>query len=140
VAGVEITFSRIRRHAAELMKSADLLVVEGVGGWRVPLGPDGDVAALASALGLPVVLVVGLRLGCLNHALLNADAIEARGVPFAGWVANEIDVDMVRLGDNMETLREAIKAPCLGLIPYSPQGRPEHEASHLDVRTLLRNA
>jgi dethiobiotin synthetase len=139
-AGVEISFSRIRRHAVKLMESADLLVVEGVGGWRVPLGPDGDVGALASVLGLPVVLVVGLRLGCINHALLSADAIEAQGLPFAGWVANEIDVDMVRLGDNMETLREAIKAPCLGMIPYSPQGKPEHEASHLDVRTLLRNA
>lgn len=138
-ASVEIAFSRIRRDAAELMKSADLLVVEGVGGWRVPLGPDGDVAALAEALGLPVVLVVGLRLGCLNHALLSADAIAAQGLPFAGWVANEIEVDMVRLQDNLETLREAIKAPYLGMIPFSAQGKPEHEASHLDIRTLLRN-
>ena len=96
----------LRRHAAALAARADVLVVEGVGGFRVPLGPDWDSADLAADLGLPVVLVVGLRLGCLSHALLTAEAVVARGLRLAGWVGNTIDPAMPWAGDNVATLRD----------------------------------
>lgn len=105
----------IRRAAAECR--LERLVVEGVGGWSVPLGPAGDLPDLARALALPVVLVVGVRLGCLNHALLTAGAIERSGLTLAGWVANLIEPDMPRLAGNLETLAARLPAPCLGTVP-----------------------
>ncbi len=135
--GVEITFSRIRAAAAQLMQQADYLIVEGVGGWRVPLGPDGDVATLATSLGLPVVLVVGLRLGCLNHALLSVEAIADSGLPLAGWVANRIDPEMARYRENMESLQRTIAAPLVGSVPFLPAHQPRDIAAHLHLESLL---
>jgi len=94
------------------------LLVEGAGGWLVPLDARHTLADLALRLGLPVVLVVGLRLGCINHALLSAEAIAARGLPLAGWVGNAIDPGFERLAANLDTLRERLPAPFLGLIPW----------------------
>ena len=93
-------------------------MVEGVGGFRVPLSADGDSADLAVALGLPVILVVGMRLGCINHALLTVEAIAARGLHLAGWVANRIDPAMGRPAENLATLKSLIAAPCLGVVPH----------------------
>lgn len=135
-AGVAIAFAHIREMADQLACQADYLVVEGIGGWRVPLGSAGDVAALAAHLELPVVLVIGVRLGCLNHALLSAAAISADGVPLAGWVANVIDPYSERLAENLETLRVGIAAPCLGVIPFLSEYRPEHLASYLSLELL----
>jgi dethiobiotin synthetase len=135
-AGVVIAFARIRALAEMLARHADYLIVEGVGGWRVPLGPDGDVAALAAVLNLPVVLVVGIRLGCLNHAFLSAAAITAAGLPLAGWVANLIDPRTERLSENLETLRQGITAPCLGVTPFLPAFAPEHLAACLHLQGL----
>ena len=96
---------------------ADVVLVEGVGGFCVPLGPHSDSADLAEQLGLPVILVVGMRLGCINHALLTQQAITARGLELAGWVANRIDPEMARFDENLTALTARIKAPLLGVVP-----------------------
>lgn len=101
-----------------LAQLADAVVVEGAGGFQVPLSDSETGADLAQALGLPVVLVVGLRLGCLNHALLTADAIRARGLTLAGWVANHVDATMLAQEDNIAFLRQKLQAPLLATIPH----------------------
>lgn len=116
----------------------DAVVVEGVGGFVVPLGPDWDTADLAQDLGLPVVLVVGLRLGCLNHALLTREAIARRGLPFAGWVASAIDPGFARAAGNLATLAERLEAPPLGVLPHAPDGAAASDARHLVLPAALR--
>ncbi|MFT5721206.1 MAG: dethiobiotin synthetase [Motiliproteus sp.] len=111
-----------------LMTPADLVLVEGAGGWRVPLNRNETLADLAKELQLPVILVVGMRLGCLNHALLTAEAIAADGLPLAGWVANQIDPAMSCYQENLDTLRSLIRAPLLAEIPYLPGGCVEDAA------------
>ena len=132
-AGVAIDFARIAAACASARRRADLVIVEGVGGFCVPLGVDRDSSDLAVALALPVILVVGLRLGCLNHALLTAEAIAARGLTLAGWVANRIDPDMARPEDNIAALRERLDAPLLGRVPRIAGGRPADAAACLDL-------
>ncbi len=132
-AGVSIDFTRIAAACASARQRADLVIIEGVGGFRVPLGVDRDSADLAVALALPVILVVGLRLGCINHALLTAEAIAARGLTLAGWVANRIDPDMARADDNIATLRERLGAPLLGSVPRIAGGQPADAAPCLDL-------
>jgi len=129
--GRAIDFAVIADAVAAARRLADFVIVEGVGGFRVPLGVDRDSADLAVALGLPVILVVGLRLGCINHALLSAEAIAARGLILAGWVANTVDPDMARIGQNIETLRARLPAPLLGTLPRVPGGDPAAVADHL---------
>lgn len=107
---------------------ADFVVVEGAGGWRVPLGPSETLADLARALGLPVVLVVGLRLGCINHALLTAQAVRADGLVLAGWVANVLDPAMPRLEGNIASLSERLGCPLLARIPLCPAADPASRA------------
>lgn len=96
---------------------ADVAVIEGVGGFRVPLTHEWDTADLAVDLQLPLLLVVGLRLGCINHGLLTAEAIRSRGLTLAGWVANTVDPDMPHLHDNLQALEQHLGAPCWGLVP-----------------------
>lgn len=96
---------------------ADAVLVEGVGGFCVPLGPDCDTADLAEKLRLSVILIVGMRLGCINHALLTQQAIAARGLKLAGWIANRIDPDMSRFEENLAALTKRISAPLLGIVP-----------------------
>lgn len=115
--GVSIALSHIGQAFEALRAEAERVMVEGVGGFRVPLGMDVDTADLAQALGLPIVLVVGMRLGCINHTLLTLEAIEARGLVLAGWVANCIDPAMAVLEENIAALRARIQAPCLGIVP-----------------------
>lgn len=115
--GVVIDFNRIRECHARLAAAADCVVVEGVGGWTVPLNADQSVADLAVALDLPAVLVVGMRLGCLNHALLTAESMRHAGVRCAGWVANELDGSMARLEENVRTLRAMMPFPMIARIP-----------------------
>jgi dethiobiotin synthetase len=111
--------------------------VEGVGGFRVPLDDTHDTADLAVALGLPVVLVVGMRLGCISHALLTAEAIAARGLPLAGWVANRVDPNMLYPEENIATLKARLPAPLLGVIPHLVPADAARAAVHLDARALL---
>ena len=118
-AGATIRFDVVREAFARLAAQADLVVVEGVGGWRVPLGPDGDVADLCAALDLPVVLVVGMRLGCLSHALLTAESVAARGCRLAAWAACDVDPAMERRDRSLACLRARLPAPFLGEVPWS---------------------
>ena len=117
-AGVAIDLCTIARAFDHLARQADVIVVEGAGGARVPLGPALDMLDLPRRLRLPVLLVVGLRLGCLNHALLTADAIAARGLVLAGWVANRIDPAMERAEDSVAALAERLPAPLVADIPF----------------------
>ncbi|MBI3140359.1 MAG: dethiobiotin synthase [Rhodocyclales bacterium] len=116
--GVTIDLHHIARCFGRLREQADVVVVEGAGGFRVPLTDDQDGADLARLLGLPLILVVGLRLGCLNHALLTAEAIQSRGLALAGWIANQVDPHMTCVEANLETLRARLAAPCLGVVPH----------------------
>ena len=108
---------------------ADAVLVEGAGGFCVPLGPDYDTADLAEKLKLPVILIVGMRLGCINHALLTQQAIAARGLELAGWVANRIDPDMSRFEENLAALTQRISAPLLGIVPAN--STPEDAAKRV---------
>ncbi|MHB8622255.1 MAG: dethiobiotin synthase [Sulfuricaulis sp.] len=128
-AGVEIRLDAILDHFHRLQQQAPWVVVEGVGGWLVPLGAHLTLADVARALQLPVILVVGLRLGCLNHALLTAAAIQRQAVPFAGWIANQIDPEMVRVHENIDALKERIDAPWLATFSY--QSEPTDPGSNL---------
>lgn len=114
-AGVRIELAVVAAAYARLAAAADVVVVEGAGGWRVPLNEHEDMADLAQALDLPVVLVVGLRLGCLNHALLTAESIAGRQLPWAGWVGNHIDPAMAQQAANLDALRARLPGPCLGV-------------------------
>ncbi len=115
--GVSIDFDRLLRGAHSLASRVDRLVVEAAGGWLVPLNEERDFADLAIALETPVILVVGLRLGCINHARLSAEAIHSRGLRLAGWVANTIDAEMPYLQENVETLVRHLDCPLLGQVP-----------------------
>lgn len=117
-AGVKIDIAHIVACHRALAQRADAVVVEGAGGFLVPLSDLETGADLAQALALPVVLVVGLRLGCLNHALLTAEAIWARGLTLAGWVANHVDTAMLAQQDNLAFLQQKIQAPLLATVPY----------------------
>ena len=119
-AGTPISLARIRDSYLALASLADRVVVEGAGGLLVPLGPDADWGDLVRILDLPIVLVVGMRLGCLNHALLTAAAIRSRGLPFAGWVANRIDPAMPFFDENVETLRRMLPVRLIAVMPFAP--------------------
>lgn len=134
--GVDIDLAHILDCYWRVCAAADAVVVEGVGGFRVPLSRSHDTADLALQLGLPVVLVVGMRLGCINHALLTADAIAARGLTLAGWVANVVDPGMRYGVDNVLALTERLNAPMLGTIPRLPSADPSLAAPHLDFSSL----
>jgi dethiobiotin synthetase len=129
-ASVRIDIPHLVACHRQLALLADAVVVEGAGGFHVPLSPLETGADLAQALGLPVVLVVGLRLGCLNHALLTAEAVRARGLTLAGWVANHIDPAMLAQDDNIAFLQKQLQAPLLASIPWRPG---------LDARTVTIN-
>lgn len=120
-----------------LMERADLTLIEGAGGWRVPLSDRELMSGLARELGLPVVLVVGMRLGCLNHALLTAEAIMRDGLQLAGWVANRCVPTMPFCDENIATLRHWLPAPCLGEVPFLETPAAEVVAPHLDLAPLL---
>jgi dethiobiotin synthetase len=117
-AGRAITLEQLLAPARALAAQADALVVEGAGGWRCPLTDTLTLADFARALGAPVILVVGLRLGCLNHAALSAEAIRADGLTLAGWVANRIDPQMHSVDENVHWLRTRLAAPLLGELPW----------------------
>ena len=116
---------------------ADLTLVEGAGGWRVPLGPRETLADLAVALGSDVIMVVAMRLGCINHALLTAEAIRSDGLRLAGWVANQPGERMVCHEENVDTLRHWLPAPLLGELPYLSPFDPVVAAQYLDIKALL---
>ena len=118
--GVTIDLDRIVERLGRLAQQADYVVVEGAGGWLVPISRTQTFADLAARLGLPVVLVVGMRLGCINHALLTAAAITASGLPLAGWVANRIDPQFARATENLDTLTVRLGGAPLAIVDFQP--------------------
>lgn len=129
--GVEIDVDEILHRFRRLAEMADVVMVEGAGGWMVPLDERMTMADLADELALPVVLVVGMRLGCINHALLTARSIEDSGLRLAGWVANRIDAGMARFEENLATLTARIEAPLLGVVPHQSPPDPARIALRL---------
>ncbi|MDR5755725.1 dethiobiotin synthase [Caballeronia sp. LZ035] len=134
--GIALDIGRIVEAHRFAVTQADVVVVEGVGGFRVPLDDTHDTADLAVALNLPVVLVVGMRLGCISHALLTAEAITARGLTLAGWVANRVDPDMLYPDENIATLKQRLHAPLLGVIPHLAPPDSSRAAAALDIGAL----
>ena len=135
--GVEIALDPILAAHARLAAQADAVVVEGVGGWMAPLSATLDQIDVVRALRLPVVLVVGLRLGCLNHALLSARAIAADGARLVGWIASEVDPGMACRDENVAMLSQRLPAPCLGRLPYQAAPDPAAMAQYLHVATVI---
>jgi dethiobiotin synthetase len=131
---VTIALPPLRAAFDALRERYDTVVVEGVGGWRVPLAPELLASAIAKDWALPVVLVVGLRLGCLSHALLTAEAIAADGCRLVGWIGNQIDPQMAAIEENIDTLRKLLPAPCLGILPH---GTGPEQASYLLDQAVL---
>jgi dethiobiotin synthetase len=115
-AGVEVQIAPIQQALQQLRQQADIVVVEGAGGWLVPINAQQNMADLAQALAIPVILVVGMRLGCINHALLSVQSIQHSGLPLLGWIANCRDAQMPELQANIDSLRKRIKAPCLAVV------------------------
>ncbi len=131
--GVTVEPEKILAAAEALRATTDHLLVEGAGGWKVPLTEALDMAGLCRALELPVVLVVGLRLGCLNHALLTTESILASGARLAGWVANSLEPNMPFERENIATLQGRIPAPLLGHIPWQERPEPGLVAEKLNL-------
>ena len=129
--GVEITLAPITQAYEQIARSADRVVVEGVGGWSVPVSDSLMQADLVRALELPVILVVGLRLGCINHALLSARAIAADGCNLVGWIANRIDPSMASADANLQTLQARVPAPMLGELEHASDRTPAYAAAAL---------
>ncbi|ALO47305.1 dethiobiotin synthase [Pseudohongiella spirulinae] len=138
--GRQLSLSRLVGMArAVLMARADFTVLEGAGGWRVPLNNREMLSGLALELRLPVVLVVGIRLGCINHALLTAEAIQRDGLQLAGWVANHLGEGSAVDRQNVETLQGMLQAPLLGELPFVPAQSPDETAAYLDLAALAGN-
>lgn len=136
-AGIAVTLPPILAAHARLAQRADAIVVEGVGGWMAPLADALEQADVVRALQMPVVLVVGLRLGCLSHARLTARAVQADGCRLLGWIANHVEADTHRADDYLALLRAAIVAPCLGVLPHAPGASPDALAAHLDIAPIV---
>ncbi len=105
------------------LNPSDIYLIEGAGGWAVPLNDYELIADVVSQIGAKVILVVGMKLGCLNHAILTTEFIKNSGVELVGWIANIINPDMIELDENIATLKQWIKSPCLGIVPFN--GLPE---------------
>jgi dethiobiotin synthetase len=140
--GVSLEIAPIVAAHRQAMTQADIVVVEGVGGFRVPLTDLHDTADLAFALDLPVLLVVGMRLGCISHALLTAEAIAARGLRLAGWVANQVDPGMLFPAENIEAIRLRLdsqyNAPLIGTIAHLAPPDARVAATYIDSDLLLQ--
>ena len=135
--GVKLTVEALAGPVRSVLElGADFTLVEGAGGWRVPLAGEENLSDLAIALQLPVILVVGVRLGCINHAVLSAEAIQRDGLVLAGWVANIVDAQTSRLEENLATLAERLPAPCVGRVPRLALATPAAVAAHLDLGIL----
>ena len=137
-AGIAIDTARIAAAHARIAEAADVVLAEGAGGFLVPLDASRSCAELPGLLGMDVILVVGLRLGCLNHAFLTVEAIAARGLTLAGWVGNHVVPEFARADANVETLRARIPAPCLGIVPFMDKPDVGAAASHLTGLHMLR--
>ena len=133
-AGVRMSASRLVGYCRGVsLLPVDMVIIEGAGGWRVPINSRETLADVAQELECAVIVVVGMRLGCLNHALLTMEAIRRDGLQIAGWVANILDTEMPRLQENIDTLKQCINEPCLGIVPRLDDLSPEQVATFLTV-------
>jgi len=139
-AGLHLSAAALHETCTSLEERLDYLLIEGVGGWEVPLNDNETMANFARLLGLPVILVVGIRLGCLNHALLSADAILRQQLPLAGWIANIIDGEMLNIPENIAALEARLPAPRLGTVPQLPQFDAARIAVRLNTEKLTLSA
>ncbi|MFI2811871.1 MULTISPECIES: dethiobiotin synthase [Microbulbifer] len=137
-AGKRLDVGRLAGVCRGVMNSgADLVLIEGAGGWRTPLGPRGFLSDLPRELDIPVILVVGMQLGCINHALLTAESIRRDGLQLAGWVANFAREGMARPEENLATLHHLLPAPLLGVVPFDEAADYRVAAEHLGLDPLL---
>ena len=120
-----------------MMQPADLVLVEGAGGWRVPLSYRETMAQIPKSLQVPVILVVGMKLGCINHALMSAESISRDGIPLAGWIANRVDADMACYEENRDTIANMLRAPLLAEIPHVTEPTPDNIAEFIDIDRLF---
>lgn len=134
--GIEIRLDEIEKQYFKTAIDADVCVVEGVGGWMVPLNDDESIADLAAQLQLPIILVVGMKLGCINHALMTIAQIEREGLPCLGWVANLSENPMECLELNIQTLQQRIPYPLLGVVPYHKNASVDDVADCLQLPSL----
>ena len=135
-AGVRLSASRLVGYCRGVsLMPVDMVVIEGAGGWRVPINSRETLADVARELSCAVVIVVGMRLGCINHALLTMEAIRRDGLQIAGWVANILDTEMPRLQENIDTLKQCINEPCLGTVPRLDDLSPEQVSTFLSLPT-----
>ncbi|MGS0681393.1 dethiobiotin synthase [Shewanella sp. 125m-7] len=137
--GVQLLPSRIEAQLkmAEYV-GADFCLIEGAGGWRLPLGEGHYLSDVVQSMKLPVILVVGMKLGCLNHALLTAEAIKADGLEVVAWVANQVDSEMANQDENLATLKEMMSAPFLGYVPFLSAPSAEAAARYIDLTALTK--
>lgn len=131
--GATIDIAVIRHRYAEIAARCACVIVEGAGGWLTPVDTDRTLADVAAALQLPVILVVGVRLGCINHALLTQAAVAATGLPLAGWVANHIDPACERQDAIVTSLARSLGAPCLGRLNHAPESDIPASAAYLSL-------
>lgn len=131
--GIEIQLTAIKAAFDAVSALADAVVVEGVGGWAVPINDKETMADVAALLGLPVVLVAGMRLGCLNHTLLTAEAIKRAGLPLVGWIANYLNPEMTWGSENIQTLCQRLPAPLLGIVPWLAKPEADTIAAYLNA-------
>ncbi len=135
--GRRVTIDRLAGYCrGALMQRSDFALIEGAGGWRVPVNGREMLSDLPKALGTPVILVVGMKLGCLNHARLTVEAILHDGLELAGWVANCVQPEMAVYKENLKTLKQLIPAPCLGEVPYLGNPAKDTVADYLNTSKL----
>lgn len=136
-AEVSIAAEELSEHCRTVANGVDFMLIEGAGGWRVPINQHQYLADVAKLMEIPVIMVVALRLGCINHALLTAEAIRADGLQLAGWVGNSPEPDnMPAMGDNLLALRDRLEAPFLGFLPYFDKADPAQIAPYLEISYL----
>lgn len=134
--GINLEMGVMMQAFSNIQNQADCVVVEGAGGFLIPLNDHEDLSALAKEIHLPIILVVGMKLGCLNHALLTYEAIKARNLNVAGWVGNTLSTEMSFLQENLQTLQSRIAAPFLGLIPALPKSLQKPDNSPYSLEAL----
>ena len=137
--GLTIKIDEIYNKYKEIESCVDCVLVEGAGGWQVPLNAEETLADLARLMGLDVIMVVAIRLGCLNHALLTADAIAAAGCTLAGWVANQLPSPPEYAQENIKSLKSRISSPLLGVLPVMKEVSAGIVADHLSLSTLTNS-
>ena len=136
-ANVEIRLDKILLHFRRLQQAAQWVIVEGIGGWTVPLGDRLSMTDVAREIGLPVILVVGMRLGCINHALLTTSAVRHAGIPLSGWIANQVDPAMTRVDESIIDLVRSLELPLIARFPYQPPDGPCQRLPEFPLHRLL---